>query len=653
VSGEIVLEKLIDTLMRIAIEHAGAERGLLILPRGVEQRIEAEATTSGDRVIVRLLEASAAALPESILHYVVRTQESVILDDASARNPFSADTYIHQHHARSILCLPLINQKKLIGVLYLENNLTPHVFTPARIAVLKLLASQAAISLENTRLYHDLEERETKIRRLVDANIVGICIFNLEGRIVEANDAFLHMVEYGREDVVSGRVCWTDLTPAEWRPADEQAVAQLTTTGSFQPFEKEYFRKDGGRVPVLVGAAMFEGSGNEGVAFVLDLSEQKRAEEALRRSQSYLAEAQSLTHTGSWAGNIVTREILHSSEEHTRLYGFDPDSGLPSFEELRQRVHPEDRDRIVETLETADRAGTDADVQFRIVLPDGTTRYVHAVGHPVFTPSGARGEFAGILMDVTERRRADEERERLRQARADLTYLSRVTTMGELTASLAHEIRQPITAAMTSAKTCLRWLGRDEPDVDRGREAASRMVKDVTRAADIISSISVLFKKGALPREFVDVNELIREMMVMLRSEANRYSIAIRTELDPDLPKVVAERVQLQQVFMNLMLNGIDAMKETSGENALTIRSELDNGQLVISLRDTGVGLPPEQADQVFRAFFTTKDHGTGMGLPISRSIIESHGGRLWATGNSGRGATFQFSLPAAAAARA
>jgi PAS domain S-box-containing protein len=215
-------------------------------------------------------------VPESIVHYAVRTQESVILSDASAQNPFSADTYIRQRHARSVLCLPLINQTKLIGLLYLENNLTPNVFTPARIAVLKLLASQAAISLENTRLYRDLEEREARIRRLVDANIVGIFIWNLAGEIVEANKAFLHMVQYNREDLVSGRVRWTDLTPAEWRDRNERAVAEVKTTGTVQPYEREYLRKDGSRVPVLVGAAMFEGSKNEGVAFMLDLSDRKR-----------------------------------------------------------------------------------------------------------------------------------------------------------------------------------------------------------------------------------------------------------------------------------------------------------------------------------------------------------------------------------------
>jgi PAS domain S-box-containing protein len=380
-----------------------------------------------------------------------------------------------------------------------------------------------------------------------------------------------------------------------------------------------------------------------------DELERKVAERTaeLQRSDVYLAEAQRLSHTGSWACNISRRQILHSSEEHSRLYGFDPAMGLPSFNEFIQRIHPDDRDRVVDTLETAGRAGTDVDVQFRVIHLDGTTRYVHGVGHPVFTPSGDVAELVGTVMDMTDRRQADEERERLRQVQADLAYLSRVTTMGELTASLAHEIRQPIAAAVTDAKTCQRWLARDTPAVEDAREAASRVVNDAMRAADIITSISVLFQKGPLQRESVDVNALIREMIVLVRSEANRGSISIRTELDPDLPHVMADRVQLQQVFMNLMLNGIDAMREASAGHQLTIRSEADNGQLLISISDTGVGLPADQVDRMFSAFFTTKDHGIGMGLPISRSIVESHGGRLWATPNAERGATFQFSLPA------
>ncbi|QNI34606.1 sigma 54-interacting transcriptional regulator [Alloacidobacterium dinghuense] len=290
VSGEMVLEKLIDRIMRAAIEHAGATRGILIFSRGHELQIEAEATTSGDDVTVHMRDASArgVGLPESLVRYVMRTHERVILDDASSQNWFSTDPYFLQHQTRSVLCLPLTHQAELTGVLYLENNLASHVFTPERTTVLKVLASQAAISLENTWLYRDLEDREAKIRRLVDANVLGIFFWNLEGGIVGANEEFLRMVDYDREDLASGRVRWTDLTPEEWRKRDEQAIADVIRTGSVQPFEKEFFRKNGTRVPVLVGSAMFEGSRSEGVAFVLDLSEQKRAEGEIRALKDQL-----------------------------------------------------------------------------------------------------------------------------------------------------------------------------------------------------------------------------------------------------------------------------------------------------------------------------------------------------------------------------
>lgn len=236
--------------------------------------------------------------------------------------------------------------------------------------------------------------------------------------------------------------------------------------------------------------------------------------------------------------------------------------------------------------------------------------------------------------------------ERLRQAQEDLARISRITTMGELTASLAHEVNQPVAAAITNANTCLRWLVRDPPDVEEARAAASRLVKDATRAADIVSRIRTLFKKGTPRRESVDICEVVREMLLLLRNETSHYSISIRTEIVPNLPSVMADRVQLQQVFMNLMTNGIDAMKDMSGERELTIRSRQENDQLLVSVSDTGMGLPPQQADHVFDPFFTTKEHGTGMGLSISRSIVESHGGRLWAVENSPRGASFCFTLP-------
>jgi PAS domain S-box-containing protein len=290
VSGEIVFEKLINTLMCSAIEHAGAERGLLILPRGDEYQIEAEATTSSDNVNVVLKQAhvTAADLPTSVFHYVLRTKESVLLHDASSQNSFSEDGYIREHGSRSVLCIPLLKQTRLLGVLYLENKLTPHAFTPDRMAVLKVLASGAAMSMENTRLYSDLQEREARVRRLVDSNIVGVLIWNLDGQILEANDAFLGMLQYGREDFVADRVHWTDLTPAEWRQQDERAIVDLKATGKVQPYEKEFFRKDGTRVPVLTGGALIDSRGNDGVAFALDLSQQKQAEAEIRALKDQL-----------------------------------------------------------------------------------------------------------------------------------------------------------------------------------------------------------------------------------------------------------------------------------------------------------------------------------------------------------------------------
>src|SRR5882672_6468676 len=374
VSGEIELGKLIETLLRIAVEHAGAERGLLILFPGDEPQLVAEATTGRGQIEVTLCQTavSPAELPESVLHYVIRTRETVILDDASAQNPFTADGYICQKHARSVLCLPLVKQAKLIGVLYLENNLASHVFTPARISVLELLASQAAISLENARLYNDLQEREARIRRLVDSNIVGIVIGDVQGRIIEANQAFLDIVEYTREDLVSGRLRWTTLTPADWRDADEQAIEELKAAGTVQPREKEYFRKDGSRVPVLVGAATFDNSREEGVAFVLDLTERKHVDEALRDAQTNLA------------------------------------------------------------------------------------------------------------------------------------HVMRITTLGELTASIAHEVSQPLAAVGANAEACLSWLRRGTPDIEAARRSVEWIIDDGKRANEVIRRVRALAKRTDIEKVPLD-----------------------------------------------------------------------------------------------------------------------------------------------------
>jgi PAS domain S-box-containing protein len=525
VSGEIVLERLIDTLMRTAIAQAGAERGLLILARGDKQRITAEAVTSGDMVVVQQRDetVTAAVMPESVLRHVVRTQESVILDDATVQKPFSADPYICQHQARSILCLPLINQAKLIGVLYLENNLTPRVFAPSRIEVLKLLASQAAISLENTRLYRDLAQREAKIRRLVDANVVGIFIWDVEGRVTEANDAFLRTVGYNREDLVLSRIRWTDLTPAEWRDDTVRRVEEVMATGTAQPREKEYFRKDGSRVPVLIGGASIGESGTEGIAFVLDLTERKQAEEIMRENE-----------------------------------------------------------------------------------------------------------------------------QRYREVQMELAHANRVATMGQLTGSIAHEVNQPITATIIGAQAALRWLGRQPPALEEVRQSLVQIAKDGTRAGEVVGRVRDLIKKAPPRQDLLEINEPIRDVIELTRSEAVKNCVSIKTDLAEGLPLLAGDRVQLQQVMLNLIINAVEAMSGVSdcARELLISTRKTDSGDVSVVIRDSGPGLAPAARERIFEAFYTTKTAGLGMGLSICRSIIEAHRGRLWASANEPRGAMFQFTLP-------
>jgi PAS domain S-box-containing protein len=519
VSGEIVLENLIETLMRTAVEHAGAERGVLVLPRGAGLWVEAQADTEGGSVTVALREArvSADELPESILQYCARTQESVILDDASARGAFASDEYIARVRARSILCLPFVKQGRLIAVLYLENRLASSAFTPARIAVLKVLASQAATTLENARLYRDLAEREAKIRRLVDANIVGIFTCDLEGRILEANDAFLRIVGYDRNDLLAGRPRWTDLTPPEWLERDRKEwMPELEISGTLRPFEKEYFRKDGSRVSVLIGVAMLEESGTQAIAFVLDLSDRKRAEAEAHRLQLELAHA------------------------------------------------------------------------------------------------------------------------------------NRVTALGQLAASIGHELKQPIAATATNASSGLRWLDREPPNAGEARRAFDRIARDATRAGEVIERIHGLVKRTPTCNETLQLNEAIRDANALTSSEANGKGVSVRMRLAENLPFIKGDRVQLQQVMLNLVINAIDAMSAVDvGPRDLTISTAMHEPDAVmVTVCDSGPGVAIENIERLFDPFFTTKTSGMGMGLSICRSIIEAHGGRLWASANAPRGAIFQFTVP-------
>ena len=351
--------------------------------------------------------------------------------------------------------------------------------------------------------------------------------------------------------------------------------------------------------------------------------------------------------------NLATMHNFHLSDETYRIHGFDPRQGPIPLERFWATLHPEDEAEVRTAIEKAVRAGTDYDVgDFRIRrADDGQIRFLRTIGHR--NPSSEPGEYLGITMDITERKHAEQEREKLRQLEADLAHINRVNMLGELAAALAHEIKQPIAASITSANALLRWLAHDPPDLERARAAATRIDQDGNRAADVINRLRSFYKKGAPPeREMMDVKDIIHEMIVLLRDETVRHSITIHSELDAKVPNILADRVQLQQVFMNLMLNAIEAMKDTGGE--LTIRSGLNpESQLLISISDTGVGLPVENTERIFDAFHTTKPQGTGMGLAITRSIVESHGGRVWATPNQGAGATFHFTIPVEAEAHA
>jgi len=483
-------------------------------------------------------------------------------------------------------------------------------------------------------------------------------------------------------NLVTNRVTWSDelyriygLGPQEGpidmamvremiHPEDREfvfRVAEEALHSEVRPDAEHRVVRPNGEVRTVhgLGTVKRDASGRpyEMFGIVQDITDRKRAEEALQRTQldlrevtrelqrqqAYLTEAQSLTHIGSWACNLVTREIFHSSAENARLYGFDPSEGAILFDRFYNTILTEDELALRAKLENAVRAGADYDVEFRIRRTDGAIRFLRGIGH--HNPSQETGEYVGITMDITERKRAEEEREKLRQLEADLAHINRVSMMGEMAASLAHEIKQPITAAVMNAQACLRLLERNEPNIVKAHEAAFGMAGCATRAAEIIDRVRSLFGKNAPQHEAVDVNEVIRDIVVLLQNEARRHSVVVHTELAEDLPTVMGDHVQLQQVLMNLMLNGIESMRDAPGELRIT-SGQVDEREVLISVSDTGVGLPAEKLDQIFNAFFTTKTQGTGMGLAISRSIIESHGGRLWAEANNGRGAIFRFTLP-------
>ena len=430
-----------------------------------------------------------------------------------------------------------------------------------------------------------------------------------------------------------------------WRKHRETLDAHLP----FRDFELARPSPDGGKRYVSVsGLPVFDKSGDfigyRGVG--RHITERKRIEEALRRSEAYLAEAQRLSHTGTVAFNATGP--LFWSEESYRIWALDPQQGLPTLETVLQRISPDDRERVNFATEEALRQKTEFSLEFRIVLPDGTVKYVELIGRPLFSSDGDLVEMVATQVDVTERKRAEEEHERLRQLESDLAHMNRVSIMGELAASLAHELLHPIAAARNNARAGMRFLERSPPNLAEVKEALACVVSDADRAKDIVGRMRDHIKKAPPRREDFDINAAIHEVIVMVRSEIDKNQVSVSTRLAPGLALVRADRVQMQQVIMNLILNAVEATSSVEdGARELSISTkQLDTSDILVAVHDSGAGIDPENLERVFTPFYTTKTSGIGMGLSICRSIIMAHGGRLWAEPNRPRGAIFQFTLP-------
>jgi PAS domain S-box-containing protein len=488
-----------------------------------------------------------------------------------------------------------------------------------------------------------LQKSEAKIRRLVDSNIIGIFFSGLKGRVLEANDAFLHLVGLDRDDLVSGRIRWTDLTPPEWREHDRRALAELNSNMIAQPYEKEFFRKDGSRVRVLIGGALFEAQGAEGVAFVIDLTERIRAEEALRESERSARSA-----IDGIAGLFA---ILAPSGEPEAVNRQLLDYFGRSLEELKNwgttdAVHPDDLPRFLELSARGLASGLPFSFDLRLRRFDGEHRWFETRVVPIRDGSGRIERWYNLLMDIEDRTRA---LARLEQMRSDFAHKNRLSMMGELAAWLSHEITQPIASARNNACAAQNFLNLQPPDLSEIRTALSCVVGDTNRAENIVDRIRDHIKKTPPRKERFDLDEAINEVIVLGRSAIIKNGVSVQIGLSEGLFPVLGDRVQLQQVVLNLILNATEAMSSVEAEpRELLISAEQHDQDVLVAVRDTGPGIDPAHLDRIFDSFYTTKPNGTGMGLSISRSIIDAHGGRLWAEANEPRGTVFKFTLPAA-----
>jgi PAS domain S-box-containing protein len=618
-----------------------------------------------DRIDVGWADAPTGQGPTGV---AIRTSELSWTDDIATDPRFRRwrDEALRRGYG-SALALPLMSDRIAFGALTLYAD-RPHAFDEQTRSHFTELADDLAYGVMAIRTRADRARVEAELRRIE--------------AYLEEGQRLTHTGSWAWNVASRENVYWSSehyrifgLDPATDAQSYEKALQRILPEdrANFMRIldtairEKKDFDVDW-RIPMPDGSLRYVHSvghpvvdkGGEVVEFVgtlVDVTEQhlarealerenaerRRAQEELRRSEAFLVEGQRISRTGSWAWSVATGEMSWSTE-HFRIFGLDPDATTPSYAMFVDLIHPEDRAAVEEVLERAVRDSSNFQFDFRIVTPDGATKYVHSLGH--LAANGAKNtEFIGTTIDVTERRRADEA---LRGALADLERASRLSTMGQLTASIAHEINQPLAAIVTNANACLRWLETDRLDLEEARQAATRIVKNGHRAGDIVKSVRALTRKSAPEMISLDINDVIRGVIVLMYAEFRRHGVRVETSLSSNLDFVIGDRVQLQQVVLNLIMNGIEAMAG-SVDRQLTIRSASDgSGGVLVAVEDSGPGLDPAQTDRLFEAFFTTKPEGMGMGLSICRSIIDAHGGRLWASPNLPNGAVFQFTLPTA-----